>query len=94
MSALPASRTSLNAKNQLKFTAICPEHQKASSKILAEQGDFWGKPEFWVFSCPEAGKHAFRAAVSTLNPRTAEEKAAVIQKLLSEKALKVARGQQ
>lgn len=93
MSTLPASRTSLNAKNQLKFTAICPDHQKASSKIIAEQGDFWGKPEFWVFSCPEAGKHGFRAAVSALNPRTAEERTAVIQKLMSEKAIKVGKTQ-
>jgi len=90
---LPASRTSLNAKNQLKFTAICPDHQKASSKIIAEQGDFWGKPEFWIFLCPEAGRHTFRASVSRLNPRTAEEKAAVIQKLMSEKAIRVGRTQ-
>lgn len=89
----PASRTSLNAKNQLKFTAICPDHQKASSKILAEQGDLWGKPEFWVFKCPEAGGHGFRAMVSALNPRTADELAAVVQKLMSEKAIKVGRTQ-
>lgn len=93
----PATIAKLDSKNQLVFSSSCPLHQKTSKLLRAKQPNLLGEIEAWVFKCgPDKGQgHLFLAAPCAIgDPTTVEERDAIVARLMSEKAIKVGRGQQ
>lgn len=54
---IPYASQSLNSKDKIVRTGVCPDHQKQSSKYIGVQG--YNTTLAWVFKCQEKNGHTF-----------------------------------
>jgi hypothetical protein len=86
----PASIATLNSKNQIVYSSICPEHfKKVSNPRYEKRPLFEGPQRLWGYVCPEADRHVFWANASEGAPVQEEDIAAYREQLMTQKAMSV-----
>jgi hypothetical protein len=89
----PASIATLNSKNQITYSSICPEHhKKVSNPRYIQKGLIEGAPTLWGYVCgatsgPRSDGHVFWANESSGAPQTPDEIEAYKEQLRTAKAM-------
>ena len=90
----PPTIAVLSVKNEVVFKATCPNCFKFSSVVRGYQRSLLDEDvELWAFRCKCKGGSIFLAEAPAQNPRTPEQLAALKQKLMVDKAMKVTKSQ-